>query len=645
MYPHLLTSLLKKAEDAFEQILTLPKKDLTFKKVVEDYFNNDRALTVLYSFLESYNGTNNTPLTRKIVEAFEPKMVDYYNKTMLHKGYYKLLKSIARKRLTPDQKRSVFLLLKNMKMSGVDLPDNKRKMIEKINKELSKLSQKFENNTIDSRKQFFYEFNDESVLREMPPSELSLAAMEARNRKSKARYVFTLSPPSLQALLKYCSDRSIRELFYKKALTVASEGKYDNRPLILTMLQLRQQKAQLLGFKNYADYILQARMARSIRQIEILLNKISQKALAKSHHEIQELARFAGLKELNDWDITYYSEKLKQQRFAIEEKELKKFFPLDHIMKGLFTFVSRLFGIEMRPLRRESYFPDLQIFEVWKKNELLAYYIADFSARPSKKGGAWCNHIRPAYFSDSEPYQVPIIINVMNFPPQNGTEPPLLSHRDVETLFHEFGHALHLLFSSKTYTNLHGFNTEWDFVEFPSQLLENWCWESPSLRLFAKHYRTKKVLPEAMIRKLRATKTFMAGYKTLRQLEFAFLDLKLHTHQPPKSLSQLDNFCEKTVQQYSVLRKFKGYKMYTSFDHIFAGGYAAGYYSYMWAEILEADVFLTMKKNNIVDPAMGRQYLEKVLIPGAKKDGSELFKDFMGRNPDVRAFIEKHALV
>lgn len=643
LYPKILNDLLKQAEKSFENILTLKKNDINFTNVIEAYLHHDRLLTILYTFLNSLNNTNNSAYSREIIELFRPKVVEHYNKTSLHKGYYKLLKKVLTQKLTSDQKRSIDLLIKNMEMSGVALPEKQRKIVENINKEMSKLSQKFVNNILDSKKEFYFEVKDEDILKEMPEAELQMAMAEAKDRKSKAKYVFTLSPPSLQAVLKYCSDRSVRELFYKKAFTVASKGKLDNRPLIVKILKLRKQKADILGFKDYTHYVLQTRMAENGHQIETLLDKIFAKAVNKCKKEIKELSRFAGLEKLEEWDVSYYSEKYRQKNFKIDARKLKEFFPLNQVTKGLFEIMRRLFGLTFKPLHVKSYYPDLQVFEVWKDNEFLAYYIADFYARPSKKAGAWCNDLRPGYVENGK-YHVPIIINVMNFPQPHEDKPSLLSHRDVETLFHEFGHALHLLFSSQNYANLNGFNTEWDFVEFPSQLLENWCWEMDSLKLFAKHYVTKKVIPTAMVEKLNATKTFMSGYMVLRQLEFAFLDLHLHNEKAINSVKELDAVCEKVVHKVNILKKFKGYKFYTGFDHVFAGGYAAGYYSYIWAEILEADAFYSKMKKGILNSNIGQEYLTKIVMPGAKKKGSELFKDLMGRNPRVDAFIKKHGL-
>lgn len=644
LYPKMLDNLLKESEAEFKKILKVQKREVNFTNVVEKYLEHDRKLGILYGFLDSLDNTNSSDTTRKLIEKFQPKMVEYGHKTGLNKDLFKLFLQIQKQRLTPDQKRSIELLIRNMKIAGISLPDAQRKILKKIDKDLSQLSMKFVNNSIDSRKEFYYEFKDLKGLEEMPKVDVDAAALEAKNRKSKAKYVFTLSPPSFAAILKYCSLREVRGLFYQKNLTVASSGKFDNRPLVIKILALRQKKAKMLGFKNYADFILQERMAESTKQIEKLLTKISGKAKKGATKEVTELAKFAQLKKLEEWDIAYYSEKYKQQKFKIESKELKKYFPLNKVLEGMFDIMGRLFGIEMKRIQLASYDPDVQAFEIHKKGKLLAYYLADFTARPSKKGGAWCNQLRAGYLSGNH-YEVPIIINVMNFPAATKTEPALLSHRDVETIFHEFGHGIHAMFSSKTYANLNGFGTEWDFVEFPSQILENWCWEMESLQLFAEHYETKKVLPLEMIQKLKRTQTFMSSYAVLRQLEFGMLDLYLHTHPAPKTVSQLDKVCTKIVNTYTVLKKYKGYSMYTSFDHIFAGGYAAGYYSYIWAEILEADVYLKMKRDGILKASTGAYYLEKVLAPGAKKPGMQIFRDYMRRNPDVSAFIKKHKLV
>jgi Zn-dependent oligopeptidase len=643
-YPEMLVELLHASEKKFDHILTTKKSNLNFTNVVGNYLDMDSALNVLYGFIESLNATNNSPQTRKIIEDFQPKIVDYCNKITLSPAYYRLLKSLKSKKLNADQKRSVQLIMKDMEMAGVHVNAQKRKELEKINKELSRLGEKFENNVIDSRKEFFHEFKTADRVKDMSASDLKQSEEEAKRRKSKAKYVFTLSPPSLTSILKYCSDRKVRQLFYKKNFTIASSGPHDNRALILDILKLRQRKAALLGYKNYAKYIFRERMAKNPLKIEKIYEDIYKKASRKANIELQKLKDFAGQKKLEDWDISYYSEKLKQHQFGIDQKELKKFFPLEKVRGGLFEITAKLFGLTFEKLNQAGYSEDIETFKVLKGGKLLAYYVADFYAHPSKRGGAWCNHLRRGGLGKNKEAIIPIVINVMNFPKGTKEHQSLLSHRDVETLFHEFGHALHLIFSSHSYFNLSGFQTEWDFVEFPSQLLENWCWEEKSINLFARHYQTGRMLPKDKLKKLQASKTFMSGWMVVRQLEFAFLDLKLHTQNVPGSVTVLDKKCQQIVQKYNALKKFPGYKMYTSFDHIFAGGYAAGYYSYIWSEMLEADLFEYIKKQGILNSRTGSRYANEILAPGAKKSGMELFRDFMGRGVRAQAFMRKHAL-
>lgn len=644
LYPSLLVKLLKDASVRFKHICKISPQKATFESVIDPYLHMTDEINIVYGFIESLNGTNNSDKTRKVIESFQPKLVSYYNEISLSKPFYSLLKHVNKLKLTHDQKKSVELLKKDMEVSGVHEPVPITERLKAINKEITKLSEKFENNVIDSRKEFYYEFFDDSSLLHLPESDLEEARKEARRRKSKAKFVFTLSPPSVQAVLKYCTNRSVRELFYKKNNSIAVEGKTDNRPVIQRVLHLRREKAKLLGFKNYVEYVLQLRMAKSPREILSMLNKIFVRGHAKAQNEMKEMRRFAHQKDIQEWDRAYFAQQLRKQKFDIDEKILRQYFPLPKVVEGLFAIIKKIYGIEMKEIKIKSYDSSVRTFEVFRKGKRIAYYIADFYARPEKRGGAWCNDLRRGFETSSGEQVLPIIINVMNFGLPQKNAPSLLTHRDVETLFHEFGHALHAMLSSNSYPNLSGFNTEWDFVEFPSQFFENWCWEKTSLDLIASHYKSRKTLPVDLLKKLRATKTFMSGYSVVRQNEFAFLDLYLHLGVPPKSISALDSLCGRLVRKYSVLPKWKDYRMYASFGHIFAGGYAAGYYSYAWAEILEADCFEYVHPKGVLNPKVMQKYASAILEPGARASGSKLFSDFVGRKPNVRAYIKKHNL-
>lgn len=643
LYPEILIKLLFEAEKKFQAILHLPKKKQNFQNSIGAYFDKDRELSILYGFIQSINSTDSTPETRKIIQDFQPEFISYVYKTTLNKKYYQQLKYIDKNSKNNTEKRSIKLLLKGMEIAGISLPAEKRKQLEKINKKLGILSEKFENNVIDSRKDFYHEFKNDQFLKEMPKNTLQQAKITAEKKKSKAKYVFNLSPPSLIAILKYCSSQEIRKLFYQKNFTIASEGKYDNRPVILEILNLRHKKAELLGHRNYINYTLQQRMAKNMKEIQFILHKIHKKAYKKAQNELYELQKFSQLKTLEEWDISYYSEKLRQKKYNITEEELKEYFPLKRVTEGLFEITEKLFGLTFKKLKVKSYNREVESFEIYKNKELISYYIIDFFTRSTKKGGAWCNNFRTGKLNNKK-FITPIVINVMNFAKGIKKNDALLSHRDVETFFHEFGHALHIVLSSKNHENLQGFDTEWDFVEFPSQLLENWCWEKESLDLFTQHFHNKKPLPEKIIKKLQKSKTFMSGYKVMRQIEFAFLDIFLHFKKPPTSIQKLDDICQNIVKKYSVINKIPEYKMYASFSHIFAGGYAAGYYSYIWAEILEADCFAAIKRKGIFKKQVSSEFCKKILIPGARKNGMNLFKDFMKRKPKPDAFIKKHHL-
>lgn len=516
--------------------------------------------------------------------------------------------------------------------------------MEKINVQLSELGEKFEQNTIDSRADFYYDIDDEKVLEDMPESDKQMALQEAKAKKSKSKYRFTLAQPSYIAIIRYCKDAKIREKFYKANHQIASTGKWDNRPIALKILKLREEKAKLLGFKNYTEYVLQERMAPSSQAIEKLLNEVGKRAKSASKRNIEALKSYSGQKAINDWDLSYYSEKLKKEKYSVDDKLLRPYFPLDQVINGFFGLMKLLFGIEVKQKKKKSYHPEVRVYEVYDQGKLISYYLLDPFARPEKRGGAWANDLRTGWVDSEGKKMIPIVINVCNFAKGIGKQPPLLTHRDVETLFHEFGHAIHLMLSSQNLTNLNGFHTEWDFVEMPSQILENWCWEEKSLNQFAKHFETGKPIPAKWIKKLKASQSFMSGLFLSRQNEFGFLDLLLHSQKAPKTVSDLDKRAYKIANQHSALPKFKGHKMYASFGHIFAGGYAAGYYSYVWAEVLEADIFAAIKKQGAMSSKVGRKYAHKILRQGTKKPASQLVEDFLGRKPNTKAFFRKHGV-
>ncbi len=640
VYEDTLNELLEKAKSQFQMILKTPESEISFSSIVEKYLNQDEELSILYGFLHHLNGTCSSEKTRSIVEKFQPKMVEYGNMVNLSPEYFLLLTKLEKKKdsLTPEQKRSLDLLLRDMRIAGVHLKGKKKQRLEGVNQKLSELSQRFSNNILDSRKKFSYHFSSQESLKEMPESDLHAAATEAKERK-KTGFVFTLSPPSYQAIMQYCTDSEIRKRFWQANVQIATKGKLDNRPLVLEILQLRKEKANLLGFDTFPEYALQDRMAKTPDQVLAVLSTFASAAKQKAQKEYEHVCQFAQQSELHHWDMGFYSEKLKEKKFHIDNKKLREFFPLEQVISGLFQTAEILFGLTFTKISPPTYSKDVLCYEVYREKKLLSYFIFDLFARPEKRGGAWCNDLR-----HRRKGQVPIVVNVSNFAKGVTGKPPLLTHYDVQTMFHEFGHGLHVMMSDNTYVNTDGFHTEWDFVELPSQLFENWTWQQEGLELFAKHFETGETIPNETISALSQSRKFLKGLFLLRQNEFGFLDFLLHLESPPKSVEELDAKTLAIANTYSVLKKPSYYRMYASFSHIFSGGYAAGYYSYLWAEILEADVFRQFLKEGILSPKMGKEYAEKILMQGAKKDGAELFQDFMGREPNSDALLLKLGL-
>ncbi len=639
LYPQLLPELLAEAKTNFTAILKVPEAKVNFTNSVEAYLNQDEDLGLLFTFLNNLNSTDSADELRTIITNFQPQIIAYANEISMHPDFYRRVKSLyaKSKKATAAQKRSMELIIHDMEFAGVHLSEKKKSRLAKINTRLGALSEQFQSNVLDDRKRFSHHFASKKALAEVPAEDMAMAQEEAKQRKKKG-FVFTLSPPSYLAIMKYCSDAAVRKKFWLANARVSSKGKFDNRSVVLEILQLRAEKAKLLGKKNYAEYILTQRMAKKPQAVLDVLTEFSDKSLPKAKAEFKELTEFAGVKQLKHWDAAYYAEKMLEAKFAIDEKQLKPYFLLENVLQGMFAIYGKLLDLHFKEVKVKSYAADVRTFEVWSGKEKIAYYIFDPFARPQKRGGAWCNDFRTRRICTDGSYRLPIAINVANFAK---SKPALLTHRDVETIFHEFGHALHLMLDETDYVNLSGFHTEWDFVELPSQLLENWTWEKEGLDIFAKHHTSGKSLPEAMITKLQASRTFLKGMFLLRQNEFGFLDFLLHSEPVPKNVDALEVKCHDIANTYSIIPKPISYKMFASFSHIFGGGYAAGYYSYLWAEILEAEVFEIFKKAGILNPKIGRQYHEKILAPGTSKDGLELFIDFVGHPPKPDALLKK----
>ena len=437
--------------------------------------------------------------------------------------------------------------------------------------------------------------------------------------------------------MKYCSNSEVRKVFYKAKSSFASSWNFDNRSIVLETLNLRYKQAKILGYKNHGELSLVFKMAETPEQIINLLEDITKNAKIKASEELEELKNHFNLSEINTWDTGYYFRKLKEEKYNLDDRELKKYFEFENTLKELFWVVNKLYWVEMKEIRWEKYDENIRYYEVYKDSKFISYFLSDYFYNQNKRSWAWADALRAKHISK---HNLPIVVNVCNFT-KNSDWKTLLTMLDVETMFHEFGHAIHEMLSFSKYSELTWFNVEWDFVELPSQLLENWCSDNEALKVVSKHHETWEIIPQNILDSLENLKTFWTGNSTLRQNEFALLDMFLHTTEIPKTIEELDKKTIEISNSLSIFENGEDYKPHTSFSHIFDWAYSAWYYSYMWAEIIEADIFAEFKKNWIFDKNTSTRFLNTILWQGSRKDANELFNDFMNREVKTNAFFER----
>jgi len=648
------------AEELLEELLEEEKQDFRNKLEIDDndinfeLFQEFSLLDYFFSLLEHYQGVNNNDGIRRIIESFEPKYIDFWNEIAYSKRYYEMLQycyeNILTQNLTPalssqereqiqQQERVLEKSIESYEVRGIALAEDKQSRLKEISKELSELSQKFSNNVLDSQKLFEYIITDENILSEMPEDDRVAAKKRAQDKKVKW-YLFDASQWAYIAIMKYSSDSSIRKDFYEARNKFWSEGKHNNRPIILQLLKLREEKSQLLGFKNYWELSLKFKMAESPEQVVELFTDIAQKAKPKAEAELQEIKKHFWLSDISVWDLSYYGRKLREEKYALDDRELKKYFVYEKVLEWMFDIIRKLYGVEMKKIDIPSYHDEVELYEVYKDGKFLSYFFTDYFYRPLKRQGAWANILRERYENNKK-----ITLNVCNF--QKGEDgKTLLTLWDVETMFHEFWHATHEMLSRSKYWELSGFHVEWDFVELPSQLLENWCRDRVGMKLFAAHVDTGASIPEDMLAKLELLDTFGNGQMILKQNEYAMMDMWLHMWNIPKTEEELDVRIYENYEINALFPKGDIYSPHTSFSHIFDGGYAAWYYSYMWAEIIEKEVWKAFKDSgNIFDKKIAEKFHNLILSAGTTKKASELFRDFFGRDVEIDAFLSEKGLV
>ena len=577
--------------------------------------------------------------------------------TELYNAYQQLADSEDYGRLTQAQKQAVDNALRDFRLGGVALDGEQKKRFGAIQKRLSELSTQFSNNVLDATQAWFKHFTDAEALAGLPESALAQAA-QAAAQKQLSGYVVTLDFPSYLAVMMYADNRQLREEMYTAYVTRASaDGKkadgssaaqWDNSALITETLALRHELAQLLGFANYAERSLASKMAESTQQVLDFLNELAQKSRPLAERDIQELRDFAATQDCTDlqpWDMTYYSEKLRVEKYAISQEELRPYFPAERVITGMFDVVKRLYDIDIVQVAVfDSWHPDVRFYHIFKNGEKIASFYLDLFAREHKRGGAWMADCRVRRKTDTGT-QLPVAFLTCNFTPPVGDTPSLLTHDEVTTLFHEFGHGLHHMLTQIDVAAVSGINgVAWDAVELPSQFLENWCWEPEAIPLISAHYQTAEPLPQALLDKMLAAKNFQSGMQMVRQLEFSLFDFRLHAEYDPANPQDPQAVLDQVRREVAVVQAPAFNRFQNSFSHIFAGGYAAGYYSYKWAEVLSADAFSRFEDEGIFIAQTGESFLHEFLQQGGSKAPMELFINFRGREPSIDALLRHSGL-
>ena len=616
---------------------------------------NDR-LSNAWSPVGHLNGVLNSEALRAAYNACLPKLSEYGTELGQHKGlfqaYRQLKEGPAYATLTKAQQKVVDNALRDFHLSGIDLPPEQQKRYGEISKRLSELTSKYSENVLDCTNAFSKHVTDEQQLAGLPETQLH-AARHAAEAKELEGWLLTLDIPVYIAVMTYSDNRDLRREFYEAYNTKASDqgpfaGKYDNNPLMREILSLRHELANLLGFANYAERSIATKMTETTDQVMDFLTDLAKKAHPAAQQEFAELEQFArdkfGMDKLEAWDVSYYSEKLKHERYDISQEALRPWFPLEKVLSGLFEITRRLFDVTFeRDVSVDLYHPDVRFYRVFEAGEEIAGFYFDLYARANKRGGAWMDECRVRRRLQDGKLQLPVAYLTCNFNGPVGNKPALLTHNEVTTLFHEFGHGLHHMLTRVEEGPVSGINgVAWDAVELPSQFLENWCWEKEAIPLMSGHYETGEPLPQAMLDKMLAAKNFQSAMLMVRQLEFATFDFRIHRDFTPDM--DIHAVLEDVRKQVAVIQAPAFNRFECSFSHIFAGGYAAGYYSYKWAEVLSADAFSRFEEEGIFNGETGRSFRENILEKGGEEEPMELFKKFRGREPKVDALLRHSGL-
>ena len=646
---HFLPAIEEEIEATIKEIDAICSNDSapTFENTLEAIENSGTKLSIISGALFNLNSAETSPDLQKVTQKAAPLLTKLQNDIRLNATLFERIKTVYEgntERLTTEQKTLLDKEYKAFVRNGALLDEEQKGRLREIDRELAKLSLNFGENVLADTNAYSLHISDKEDLKGLPESAIGMAKQLAEAKKLEG-WLFSLDYPSYVPFMTYAENRELRQqiscAFGQRAF---QKNEHNNEKIILSIVALKHQRAKLLGYASHAEFVLEERMAKDEKTVLSFLNDLKDKSYAKAKEEWEEIQTYGkdhlGYSTVENWDISFISEKIKQERFSFNEEELKPYFALPKVLIGLFNIVEKLYGLSFELNSKiETYHADVEAYEVKKNGEFYAVLYADFHPREGKRNGAWMT----SYRSQSEGIR-PHISIVCNFSPPTKEKPALLSFNEVTTLFHEFGHALHGMLANTKYAALSGTSVSWDFVELPSQVLENWCYQPEALALFAQHFKTNALIPQEYIDKIKKVGQFQQGLQTLRQLSFGFLDLSWHGKDGPKISSVKEH-------ESAIMRPFKFSEdspescMSTAFSHIFQGGYSAGYYSYKWAEVLDADAFELFLEKGIFDYETAQSFHDHILSKGGTEHPMKLYERFRGKKPDPKALLKRAGLV
>ncbi|EPF6562609.1 MULTISPECIES: oligopeptidase A [Serratia] len=651
-------SALADCRAAVERVVAQPGP-FTWDNLCQPLAESDDRLSRIWSPIGHLNSVKNSPELRAAYEQALPLLSEYGTWVGQHEGLYQAYRSLkegaAFEALSVPQRKAVDNALRDFELSGIGLSADKQQRYGEIVARLSELGSTYSNNVLDATMGWSKLITDEAELSGLPESALAQAQAMAQAKEQEG-WLLTLDMPSYLPVLTYADNRALREEMYRAFATRASDqgpnaGKWDNSEVMAETLALRHELAQLLGFDTYADKSLATKMAESPEQVIGFLSDLAKRARPQAEQELAQLRAFAkqhyGVDELEAWDITYYGEKQKQHLFSISDEQLRPYFPEQRVVEGLFEVVKRIYGITAKERKDvETWHTDVRFFDLFDANgELRGSFYLDLYARENKRGGAWMDDCVGSLRKADGTLQKPVAYLTCNFNRPLGDQPALFTHNEVTTLFHEFGHGLHHMLTQIDTAGVSGINgVPWDAVELPSQFMENWCWEPEALAFISGHYQSGEPLPKAMLDKLLAAKNYQAALFILRQLEFGLFDFRMHFEYSPEKGAQILPMLAEVKKMVAVVPSPSWGRFPHAFSHIFAGGYAAGYYSYLWAEVLSADAYSRFEEEGIFNAETGKSFLDNILSRGGSEEPMALFKRFRGREPQLDAMLRHYGI-